>query len=235
MAVRAGQSNNWAGYALGALDREGATFHGVSAQWNVPAAGPQGAGPNASAVWVGIGGGCVDRSCASSDGTLIQAGTEQDVDSAGRATYSVWYELVPGPTVAVRTVQVHPGDTVRADIHEVSAGSESWSIAIDDLTTGRSFSTVTAYPSSYLSAEWVVETPLMEDSNGGLSVGTLPALQPVGFRKVTLNGAAPALGDARMSLVGFDGRTLAMPSAAGPGGDSFTVCESAARVCAPPG
>lgn len=235
IAMRAGQSNNWAGYAIGALDRGGATFHGVSAEWTVPAAASQGRGPNASAVWVGIGGGCVDRSCTSTDGTLLQVGTEQDVDSSGRATYSAWYEPVPGPSVAIGAVQVHPGDRVRADVHEVAPGTESWSIGLADLTTGRSFSRVTAYPSSYLTAEWVVETPLLEETGGALSVGTLPALPPVAFTHTTLNGAPAGLGDAPMRLLDLEGHTLAAPSSAGPTGDSFAVCEPAVPRCAPPG
>src|SRR5437763_3135685 len=91
------QSTNWFGYNAGTLER-GALFNSVSADWTVPTATQHAASQaESSATWIGIGGGCLDAGCGLNDATLIQTGTEQDVDSSGHATYSAWWELVPVP------------------------------------------------------------------------------------------------------------------------------------------
>src|SRR5205823_5922282 len=93
--VGANQSNNWSGYNQGMLEKN-KQFHQVAGTWTVPAATPHKAREaEFSSSWVGIGGGCVDANCAITDGTLIQAGTEQDVDANGQASYSAWWELIP--------------------------------------------------------------------------------------------------------------------------------------------
>ena len=49
--------------------------------WTVPTATQHTAGQaEASSDWIGIGGGCIDAGCTASDSTLIQTGTEQDVE-----------------------------------------------------------------------------------------------------------------------------------------------------------
>jgi hypothetical protein len=59
-----------------------------------------------SSSWVGIGGGCVTAGCTVTDTTLIQAGTEQDVNSSGQASYYAWWELVPAPSVQISNLAV---------------------------------------------------------------------------------------------------------------------------------
>ena len=98
VAVDANQSTNWSGYNQGTLEQGNKLFNQVSGDWTVPAATQHTTGQDEfSSTWVGIGGGCVDAGCNVVDTTLIQAGTEQDVDSAGRASYSAWFELVVNP------------------------------------------------------------------------------------------------------------------------------------------
>src|SRR2546421_220370 len=98
VSVGANKSNNWSGYNQGALEKH-KTFHQVSATWKVPTAAAHRAGENEySSTWVGIGGGCVDARCSLTDSTLIQAGTEQDGDSRGHASYSTWWEAIPAPS-----------------------------------------------------------------------------------------------------------------------------------------
>src|SRR2546421_10737768 len=101
VAVNPNQSNNWSGYNQGALEK-GVQFHQVSGTWAVPTATRHKAGENEySSTWVGIGGGCVDAGCTVGDTTLIQAGTEQDVDRSGRAAYSAGGGVIPRPPVGV--------------------------------------------------------------------------------------------------------------------------------------
>ena len=92
--VGTNQSNNWSGYNIGSQypgEPTGVTFTSVSGQWTVPTATPQTKGQaEYSATWAGIGGGCVTADCSVTDNTLIQAGTEQDVSKAGKASYGAW-------------------------------------------------------------------------------------------------------------------------------------------------
>jgi hypothetical protein len=89
-------SSNWAGYAVTSTDpTTPVTYTSVSGTWVQPAAAC-GAGPAAySAFWVGLGG------YSDTSQGLEQIGTESDCTTAGRATYGVWYELVPAASVPV--------------------------------------------------------------------------------------------------------------------------------------
>ena len=122
----------------------------------VPSASAHKAGENEySSTWVGIGGGCVDAGCTATDATLIQAGTEQDVDRSGGAHYSAWWEIVPSASTPV-SLPVSAGDRISVAIRQTLP--TVWNIAMTNLTTGQSWSTMTPYASTYATAEWIVET-----------------------------------------------------------------------------
>jgi peptidase A4-like protein len=89
LRANASQSNNWFGYDQGTIEQGGLKqFHSISGDWTVPAASQHVAGQaEASSDWIGVGGGCVDAGCTVTDSTLIQAGTEQDVDASGKPSY----------------------------------------------------------------------------------------------------------------------------------------------------
>src|SRR3979411_1465056 len=125
--VGANQSNNWSGYNQGTLEKGGVQFHHVSSTWVVPTA-TQHVGGQAefSATWVGIGGGCVDANCSVTDGTLIQAGTSQDVDASGAAHYSAWWEIIPAPSTPIANFPVVAGNVIHVNISETVVGV--WSI-----------------------------------------------------------------------------------------------------------
>ena len=80
-----------------------------------------------------IGGGCIDAGCTVGDNTLIQTGTEQDV-SSGSASYGAWWEIIPGPSIAISDMTVQPGDHMHADISEVVAGANLWKITLQNVT-----------------------------------------------------------------------------------------------------
>ena len=169
------QSNNWSGYNQGALEK-GTLFTSITGTWTVPTATQAKAGEaESSATWVGIGGGCLESSCAVTDETLIQAGTEQDVDASGKASYSAWYELIPVPSTAV-SLPVAPGNKITVTISQTLPGL--WAISIKNLTTGQSWSTTTPYPSTMGSAEWIEETPLAIGT-GGVGISAMPNLSTV--------------------------------------------------------
>jgi len=215
------QSNNWSGYNKGALESGGTTFHSVSGEWVVPTATAARHGEDEySSSWVGIGGGCIDANCVASDNTLIQAGTEQDVSAAGKASYSTWYELIPAPSFTT-PLAVKPGNTVSVTIAE--SVPELWSITLKNVSTGQSWSTSVPYPSDYSTAEWIEETPLVIGSTG---FAPMPKLGTVHFDKATVNGANAGLTAAEgMQLVDPNSnKALATPSAPDAQHDGFNDC-----------
>ena len=161
----AANDSNWAGYIIASdLQNPQANVTGVSASWIAPTVTIS-SHDTFSAVWIGIGG--------FFDDTLIQTGTEQD--SIGeQIEYYVWYELIPGYSTIIDTIIVSPGDQINASIQLVDSNAYTWSIYIEDVTTGQAFQNDFIYNSSQLSAEWIVERPTI---NGHLSsladVGTV--------------------------------------------------------------
>src|SRR5689334_3238322 len=105
------QSNNWFGYNQGTLEKGGKLFNSISGDWTVPTATQHTAGQaESSSDWIGIGGGCIDAGCTAGGNTLIQTGTEQDVDSSGKASYGAWWEVIPAPSINISTFTPKPGD-----------------------------------------------------------------------------------------------------------------------------
>jgi hypothetical protein len=229
--LHANQSNNWSGYNVGSLSDGDKLFTSISGQWVVPTATQHTKGQaESSASWVGIGGGCVDATCALTDETLIQAGTEQDVSSSGAASYYAWYEIIPAPSIRV-SLPVHAGNTVSVSIAQ--AEPEVWTITISDLTTKANWSTTVPYPSTMDTAEWIEETPLTVGT-GGTGLSAMPTLGTVTFDKATLNGANPHFTAAdEMQLVNSAGRPIATPSAPDPDTDGFNDCTWASSCSAP--
>jgi Peptidase A4 family len=197
VALNANQSTNWGGYNQGTLEKtpnilSPKLFNSITGDWTVPTATHHSGGPNDqySSAWIGIGGGCVNSNCSVTDPTLIQVGTEQDVHG-NTASYSAWWELIPGPSIGISNFPVRPGDHMHASITELVANSEVWTIQLQNVTTGQSFSLPVAYSSTHLTAEWIVETPLIIGTGAGFS--SLPDLTKVTFTNATTNGAPAQL------------------------------------------
>jgi hypothetical protein len=231
VVVAANQSFNWSGYVPGALEK-GRTFHSIAATWRVPTATPhRSGGAEYSSSWIGIGGGCLNTECTLTDATLIQAGVGHDIDAAGNADYYAWWEAIPAPLVRT-TLPIRPGDRVGVVIFE-NRTPEIWTIAIVNLTRGGVFTMTLPYPSTYGSAEWVIETPVVI-TEGGVSVGPMPNLSVVRFDYARANGVSPGFVAAeRIELVDFDLTPIASPSPPDAQGDGFNDCTYAA-TCPPP-
>jgi Peptidase A4 family len=224
--VNTNQSNNWSGYNIGAAypgEPVGVRFTAVSGEWTVPAATQHKHGQaEFSASWVGIGGGCVTDNCQVTDNTLIQAGTEQDVSTAGRASYRAWWEIIPEPQTTV-SLPVRPGNKIKVSIALASTPGD-WSIVIENLTTGRRFATTTPYTSSMDTAEWIEETPLIIGT-GGTGVAAMPSLGTVHFTSAALNKANPGFQTIdEIQLTASNGTVIATPSGPGPALTSFNDC-----------
>ena len=227
------QSNNWFGYNQGTLEQGGTLFHAITGDWTVPAASAHTQGQDASSsTWIGIGGGCVDANCNVTDNTLIQTGTEQDVDSSGRPSYSAWWEIIPGPSLAFPNLAISPGDHMHADIHETVDNSEVWQITLTDVSRNETATQTVPYSSTHATAEWIQETPLLIGANAGFSA--LPNLSTTGFDVGSTNGQSVALKPSeQMQLVDGAGTVIGSPSAPDSDGDGFGLC-SWATSCAVP-
>ena len=224
VVVGANQSFNWAGYVQGRIAK-GTDFHSVAAEWIVPKVKQRNRGvAEHSSSWIGIGGGCLDTACTLTDSTLIQAGIEHDVDESGAAHYYAWWETIPAPLIRTE-LPVRAGDKVRVNITESTATPEVWTITILNLTTAGSFSLTLPYASTYGTAEWVIETPLVISDDGGISVGPMPDLANVRFDNATANGIpAGFVPSEMMQLVDFDLSLIAAPSLPDGDADGFNDC-----------
>jgi hypothetical protein len=158
-------SVNWAGYVVAARPfSPPLRFTSVSGAWKQPAVTCTPGAPSAAALWVGLGG-----STASSK-ALEQTGTAADCSETGRATYSIWYELVPAAPVTTR-LPLKPGDGIAAS---VAVSGKRVSIRITNVTRGkRTFAkqvTMAAPAPDVSSAEWIAEAPSVCDPLGACSV-----------------------------------------------------------------
>jgi hypothetical protein len=226
-------SQNWFGYNQGYLEVH-KKFHSITGQWTVPTVSQHVAGQaEYTSDWIGIGGGCVNVKCSVTDNTLIQDGTEEDVSSSGTPSYSAWWETIPETSTAIK-MTVEPGDTMSSSIVEKPKNSETWVITLKDVTRGETFTKKVEYSSTYLTAEWIEETPLVIGSKTGLA--PLPnATSPV-FDHGTANGAAANLKTSQqMELVDSNGNVIGTPSAPDPDLDGFNACAWATSCSAPPG
>jgi hypothetical protein len=178
--VTRSKSGNWSGYAA-----EGGPFRTVAASFVVPYARPSECGEDLE-QWVGVDG------AANRD--LIQAGIEESnanpstgLCAGGKFRVRAWWEVLPGALVPV-SMAVHPGDLM--DVAVLELGRHRWKIALEDATTGTSFSKLARYSGPASSAEWIVEAPTV-------FAWTVP-LMPYGaaaFGGLRLNGQVTVLND----------------------------------------
>jgi hypothetical protein len=204
-------SGNWSGYAVTA-----GGYTQVSASWTVPtpAATPT---PTYSGIWIGIDG--------FDNNSLIQIGTEHDATASG-AQYYAWWEVLPSPEARASSLAVHGGDRVSASISRAASGS--WTLAMTNQTTGRSFATTQSYGGPLASAEWIVEAP-----NVGNQPTSLAHYGQVPFSQVDANGASPNLTRAEGGVMVQNGQQVSTPSNPGLSGASFNMAYGAMQPASP--
>jgi hypothetical protein len=175
--------SQWSGYMVAPdVQDQSPLVKSVNASWRVPEINPS-ENNTFSGVWVGIGGYGED--------TLIQTGTEQECID-GKVTYYSWYELLPAHLVRISDLNVRPSDVIMASISLASQNSNTWLIEINDVTRGEHFKKTVVYNSSMLSAEWIVERPLVNDG-----ISTLSNFGNVTFTEcqATVNGVIGTIGN----------------------------------------
>ncbi len=122
------------------------------------------------------------------------------------------------------TLPVRAGDRVGVAIFENSL-PEIWTIVLVNVTTRGVFTITVADPSTYGSAEWVIETPVVISETGAVSVGPMPDLSVVRFDYARANGASAGFVPAeRIERVDFDLALIARPSLPDAQGDGFNDC-----------
>jgi len=230
LSYGARESGNWAGYNLGYISDGRKLYNQIAGTWTVPTPSLHASENEYSVDWIGIGGGCIDKNCLTVDGTLIQTGTGQYIDSSGNRTYFGWWEIIPGPILEIANFAVHPGDRMFAQLRQFVAGSDVWKIQLINQTTGQQFSTQVAYSSSHLTAEWIEERPSID----GLPA-PLPTLTNPRFNDAKVNNARAVL-NAVDAVVMTDGSSrLATPSNPDPDKNGFNVCTYSTSCAAPTG
>jgi hypothetical protein len=211
-------SSNWAGYAVSAADPSvPVTYSSVSGTWVQPAASCTASSAAYSAFWVGLGG--------YSGNSLEQIGTETDCTASGRATYNVWYELVPAASVPVK-LKVFPGNTISAN---VTVNGQLVIVKLQNLTRKTSFTKRLFMASPDVSsAEWIAEAPSTCTSSGD-RCRTLPLANfgTVAFTsaKALAAGHGGVIVDDAWAATAIELRafTGAVPSGLAPDGASFSV------------
>ena len=175
-------SSNWSGYAIGAPT----TFTNVSGRWVQPAAQCTGS-RSYSAFWVGLGG------FSESSQALEQIGTSADCSATGKATYSMWYELVPAASVPIK-FKVFPGNVLSAS---VNVKGTQVTVQIRNLTRRTKFTkTLRMSSPDTSSAEWVAEAPSACSSSG-----RCVQLPLTNFGSVTFTKASATTSDGRTGTV----------------------------------
>jgi hypothetical protein len=188
-------ARNWAGYVVASdLSNPDAKVVGVSASWTVPSVTDIGIDAF-SAAWIGIGG-QFDRS-------LIQAGTEQDF-VGGQPVYSAWYELLPDTSNPIDSIRVSPGDRIEASIKLTDSGSNLWQITLNDVTSGQKFQQSFTYDAGKLSADWIIERPVLTN---GFSGGLTPLAN---FGSITFSNCQAVFSDKTGSIYNFPSSKVIM-------------------------
>jgi hypothetical protein len=183
-------STNWAGYAVTTVDPEAAppgptdptppasppTFTSVSSRWVQPAVTCTKPRATFSAFWVGIGG------FSPTSQALEQVGTTADCTTAGKAKYSMWYELVPAPSVTIK-FKVFPGNAIAA---AVKVKGTQVTLQIRNLTRRTNFTkTFTIAAPDTSSAEWIAEAPSACTASGRCEQLPLAKFRTVTFTQAT--------------------------------------------------
>jgi hypothetical protein len=191
-------SSNWAGYAVSSSDSTvSLAYSSVSGNWTQPTATCTAGSQTYSAFWVGLGG------FADGSQALEQIGTEVDCTADGRATYSVWYELVPAAPVSVK-LKVRAGDRLSAS---VAVSGTNVTLKLRNVTRKTSFTKrlTTASP-DVSSAEWIAEAPSACTSFGDCRPLPLTNFGTVTFTSVraTAAGHTGTITDAAWAATAID-------------------------------
>jgi hypothetical protein len=178
-------SSNWSGYAVtgvGSTATVASTsmgFTDVTGTWTQPAATCTPGQSTSAAIWVGLGGYTVGSN------SLEQTGTSADCNSAGKATYYAWYELVPATSVTLK-LKIFPGDKITSTV--LVKGTDVL-VQVKNRTRHTFFTKHLQMASPDLtSAEWIAEAPSECTVSGFCRTVPLTNFGSVTFTKIAALG-----------------------------------------------
>ena len=195
-------SSNWAGYAVTPLDAITSTtpptppappapttptsFTSVSGSWVQPKVSCTKSKATYAAFWVGLGG------FSPTSQALEQIGTQVTCTTAGKAKYSMWYELVPAASVPIR-FKVFPGNAFTAS---VKVDGTQVTLEIRNLTRRTNFTkTLFMAEPDVSSAEWIAEAPT------GCNASRCVQLPLAKFSKLTFTKASATTSDGHTGTI----------------------------------
>ena len=213
--IKDGTSSNWAGYAVqtNLASPQSDAVSDVKGSWIVPTVDCSQTQNAYSAFWIGIDG--------YSSNTVEQIGTDSDC-SSGSPSYDAWYEMYPKWPVYLK-MKISPGDLVTAEVKYLGKGK--FQLTINDITTGKSFTTTQKSPSAKRSsAEWIAEAPW---SSGVLPLADFGTVTFTNAR-ATLNGHTGTISDSAwqndaITMVTSSEAPKAQPSGLSNGGSNFSI------------
>jgi len=109
-----------------------------------------------------------------------------------------------------------------------------WQIAFKNNTSGQSYQTTVNYTSSQSSAEWIEEAP--SDPNGIVPLDNFGSVS-FSSASATVNGRTVDMAQAGaqpITMLNANGQSLAVPSAIGSDGSSFSVARTSASATPAP-
>ena len=178
-------SSNWSGYAVTGVGSTATvastsmSFTDVTGTWTQPAATCTPGQSTSAAIWVGLGGYTVGSN------SLEQTGTSADCNSAGKATYYAWYELVPAASVTLK-LKIFPGDKITSTV--LINGTDVL-VQVKDRTRRTVFSKHLQMATPDLSsAEWIAEAPSECTVTGFCRTVPLTNFGSVTFSKIAALG-----------------------------------------------
>lgn len=184
-------SYNWSGYAVTTAP---GMVTAVKGSWVVPAVQPgscsSGTPNEYASFWVGMDG--------FTSNTVEQTGTDSDCQN-GVPTYYAWFEFYPHPAFMINSMSIQPGDVMEAEV-QYNQATRRFTVAINDRTTGQSFSTSTRVNGAQRSsAEWIAEAPsssggILPLADFGTTVYGMDSTGVSGTSDATVNGTTAPIG-----------------------------------------
>jgi Peptidase A4 family len=191
-------STNWAGYAVTVppaiaspppattVPTTPTVFTSVSGRWVQPTVTCTKLKATYSAFWVGLGG------FSPTSQALEQIGTAANCTVAGKAKYSMWYELVPAASVPIK-FKVFPGNAIAAS---VTVNGTKVTLQIRNLSRRTNFTkTLNMAAPDLSSAEWIAEAPT------GCNASGCEQLPLANFRNLTFTNASATTSDGHVGTI----------------------------------
>ena len=221
-------SSNWAGYVAASGTTPTKTVTAVYGSWILQGVLPS-TGAKYSSQWIGIGG------FFKGDSSLIQTGSQSST-SGGKTIYGVWWEILPAAETPI-SEPAAPNDVIVASVVCISSCTSSpqaWTITLQDVTQGWTFTKTVTYASSLKSAEWIEERPaqcivlvckLTALANFGTASYGQDFTSITGTGQATIRGVTGSIGSFHHSEIVMKSGTkvIAQPSSLTTDGTSFTV------------